>query len=353
MARFFSALLWIFISLLILAPLTLWAALALWFRFPGPEWVRAGVAGLFVLLGLATAVTLFTRLRLKGVTTYALAFVVVGLWFSTIMPPIDGDWAPEVARQTTATLNGDILTLSDVREFEWQSNEKFDERWSKRSYDLSKLNTLDLFLAYWAGPEMAHLIMTFGFDNGDKLAWSVEVRPEKNSEFSPIADAFKSHTLVYLATSERDSVRLRSNIRNEDVRLFRINTTPENARILLLAIRRRSQRARQRARMVQFDHHQLHDRRRQADPRGGRVRHAAARLAASRQRLSAKLPLRPQRGRDVGPVGQTDSAGEDQRARPRRRPVARLLPPHPRRRAVPARGRGREVGAGLRARASI
>ena len=75
--------------------------------------------------------------------------------------------------------------------------------------------------------------MSFGFEGGDHLAWSVEVRREKTSEFSPIADAFKSHTLVYLATTERDSVRLRSNVRGEDVRLYRLNTPPDQARALL------------------------------------------------------------------------------------------------------------------------
>jgi len=120
-----------------------------------------------------------------------------------------------------------------VRDFEWRTDHDFDERWSARTYDLAKLKTLDLFLAYWGGPEVAHVIMSFGFADGDHLAWSVEVRRERNSQFSPIADAFRSHTLVYLATTERDSIRLRSNVRGEDVRLYRLKTPPANAKLLL------------------------------------------------------------------------------------------------------------------------
>jgi hypothetical protein len=217
-----------------LALLSAWSALALWFRFPGPEWARGVAASLFVIVGAVTAVTLFTRRRWPALAAFALAFGALLVWWSTIKPPDDGDWAPDVARQTTGVLQGDILTLSDVRDFDWRSDDDFTERWSKRSYDLSKLKTLDLFLAYWAGPEMAHVIMSFGFEDGDYLAWSVEVRREKNGKFSPIADAFRSHTLVYLATTERDSVRLRSNVRREDVRLYRLNTPPEHARVLLL-----------------------------------------------------------------------------------------------------------------------
>jgi hypothetical protein len=208
--------------------------MALWFRLPAPEGLRALAAGLFAALGLATIVALLFRRSLTPLIAFTLAFGALLVWWNTITPPLDGDWAPDVARQTTGTIDGDILTLSELRDFEWRNESDFTERWSKRSYDLSKLRTLDLFLAYWAGPEMAHVIMSFGFEDGDHIAWSVEVRREKNGQFSPIADAFKSHTLIYLATTERDSVRLRSNVRGEDVRLYRLNTPPAQARALLV-----------------------------------------------------------------------------------------------------------------------
>ncbi len=229
-----SAILWVCASVLIVAPLGAWAAAALWFRLPLPEWARLAICCLVALGALATIVALFTRARLRALILFALAFAGVVVWWGTIRPPADGDWAPDVARQTTGTLNGDILTLSDVRDFDWRSDADFTERWNERSYDLSKLKTLDLFLSYWAGPQMAHLIMSFGFDDGRQLAWSIEVRRERNGVYSPVADAFKSNTVVYLATTERDVVRVRSNVRGEDVRLYRLRASPEAARALLL-----------------------------------------------------------------------------------------------------------------------
>jgi Domain of unknown function (DUF4105) len=232
--RLASTIVWICLSALVIAPLTAWAALALWFRLPAPEWAKAGAAGVLVILAFATVLALFTRRRWVALWVFALVFGGIVVWWGSIKPPADGDWAPDVARQTTGMLDGDILTLSDVRDFDWVTDNDFSERWSKRSYDLSRLKTLDLFLAYWGGPEMAHLIVSFGFEGGEKLAWSVEVRREKTGQFSPIADAFKSHTLVYLATTERDSVRLRSNVRGEDVRLYRLRASPEAVRTVLL-----------------------------------------------------------------------------------------------------------------------
>jgi hypothetical protein len=233
--RVVGTLLRVLVSALVIAPLTAWSVLALWFRFPAPEALRAAAAVVFALLGLATIVALFMRRgrSLSALVIFAVAFGGLLVWWSTIKPPLDGDWAPDVARQTTGSIEGDILTLSDVRDFDWRADTDFTEKWSRRTYDLSKLKTLDLFLAYWAGPEMAHVIMSFGFEDGEHIAWSVEVRREKTGVFSPIADAFKNHTLVYLATTEHDSVRLRTNVRGEDVRLYRLNTPPEQARALL------------------------------------------------------------------------------------------------------------------------
>ena len=228
-----SAILGICMSLVV-ALLSAWTAAALWFRLPAPNWVKAFACGLVALGALAAIVALFTAARWRALSAFVLAFAGVIVWWSTIRPPADGDWAPDVARQTTGTLDGDILKLSDVRDFDWKSDADFTERWSERSYDLSRLRSLDLFLAYWAGPEMAHLIMSFGFDDGQELAWSIEVKRPKTGEYSPVADAFKTDALVYLATTERDLVRLRANVRGEDVRLYRLRASPAAARALLL-----------------------------------------------------------------------------------------------------------------------
>jgi hypothetical protein len=221
------------IDILVILPVSLWGILALWYQAPGPPWLRILTAAIFAALGGVAMVAPFGR-RPALALPFVLAFGAILAWWTTIEPAATGDWAPDVARQTTGRLVGDTLTLTDVRNFAWHPDGSFDESWETRSYDLSKLRSLDLFMSYWAGPQMAHVIMSFGFEGGDQLAWSIEVRRTKGGEYSPLADLFKSDPLVGLAADERDVVRVRSNVRGEHVKLYRLRTPPAAARAILL-----------------------------------------------------------------------------------------------------------------------
>lgn len=218
---------------LLLAGLSVWGGLALWFRLPLPEVARMIAGSGFALLGLSTIAAQFGKHQTRSLAIYAFAFTVVFIWWASIKPPVDGNWSPEVARQVTGVIDGDILTLTNMREFEWRSEDAKSEIWTTKTYDLSTIRSTDMFMSYWAGPEMAHMIMSFGFEDGEYLAWSVEVRRQVAHKFSPIEDFFKTNTLAIVASTEQDVIGVRSNVRGQDVRLFRLNTPPNLARHLI------------------------------------------------------------------------------------------------------------------------
>jgi Ca2+/Na+ antiporter len=213
---------------------TAWAVGALWYQLPVRPSARVALSFVCGVFGLATVVALFTRLRIWGLVAFLLCFCLLLTWWSTIKPLEHADWAPEVARQVTGTRNGDVLTLNNVRDFGWHSKTDFTERWVTRTYNLNKLRTADLFLSQWGNPNIAHVILSFGFEDGDYIAWSVEVRRRVGGAFSPVADLFKSDPLVIIASDERDVVGVRSNFRGEDVQIYRLRAPPEAARALLL-----------------------------------------------------------------------------------------------------------------------
>ncbi|EJC83613.1 hypothetical protein Rleg4DRAFT_6639 [Rhizobium leguminosarum bv. trifolii WSM2297] len=213
---------------------TIWASFALFYRLPASPAIRGGAAAGLALLGVVAVISLIWRPRLVVILSFVLCFAGIVAWWSSIEPPVTANWAGDVARQVTGTVDGDILTLTDVRNFDWNNDGSFVEKWEPRAYDLSKLKSLDLFMSYWAGPEMAHMILSFSFDDDQYLAWSIEVRRTAGGKFSPLGDLFKSNPLVIIAADEGDVVRVRSNIRGEDVQLFRMRVPPANAARLLL-----------------------------------------------------------------------------------------------------------------------
>jgi hypothetical protein len=179
-------------------------------------------------------VACLTRRRrwiIAGIYSASVAAFLV--WWATISPTNDRHWAPDVARSVTAAIDGDRLVVNNVRNFTWRSETDFDPIWEQRTYKLSHVVDVDLIMSYWMGEAIAHTIVSFGFDDGARIAFSIETRKEAHESYSSIAGFFKQYELAIVAADERDVVRLRSNIRGEDVRIYRLRMTPDNARRLL------------------------------------------------------------------------------------------------------------------------
>lgn len=68
-----------------------------------------------------------------------------------------------------------------------------------------------------------------------RKALSAEIRREADEEFSSIGGFFKTFELILIAAEERDIVKLRTNFRGEDVSLFPLRLTPEQARLMLVS----------------------------------------------------------------------------------------------------------------------
>ena len=210
-----------------------WCSVAIWYQCGAGEPLRGFLTGTAATLTLIAVVFLATRRRWIIAAIYSAAVGAFLVWWASISPANDRNWAPEVARSPTATIAGDRVVVNNVRDFTWRSDFDFDQRWEQRTYYLSHLIDADLIMSYWMGEAIAHTIISFGFDNGERLAFSIETRKESDESYSSIAGFFKQYELAIVAADERDVVRVRSNVRSEDVRIYRLRMTPESARRLL------------------------------------------------------------------------------------------------------------------------
>jgi hypothetical protein len=133
-----------------------------------------------------------------------------------------------------ATIDGDRVRFTGVRNFEYRSRDDFTVRYEEREVSLSSLTSVDLFVSYFLRGPVAHTFVSFNFDNAPPLCISIETRPEIGEGFSPVASLFKQFELIYLVGDERDIVRVRTNFRRDDVYLYHLRTSPEHARRLFL-----------------------------------------------------------------------------------------------------------------------
>ena len=226
------------LMVLAVAALTGWGALAIYFGDSHTGTVQTVLAGAFGFAGIATILGMLSpRWRGRLVGAFLVLFVAVLAWWFSIAPSNDRAWQPEVAQTPYATIERDLVTMHNIRNFAYRTESDFTPAYYSRTYDLSKLDSVDLFAVYWMGPAIAHTIISFGFGGQDYLAVSIEARKEQGEGYSSINGFFRQYELIYIVADERDVVRLRTNYRKnppEDTYLYRLKGPKENARRFFL-----------------------------------------------------------------------------------------------------------------------
>jgi hypothetical protein len=223
---------WFLFRVLLIA----WATLAIYYS-------NLPSAGLRVALAMSFAVLAIWLLWLsrdrRASVVFTMLFLGVVAWWLSISPSHDRPWRPEVAVMPRATIDGDCVRITGVRNFEYRSLNDFTVRYEEREVQLSHLTGLDFFVSYWSEGLVGHTFLSFIFDNAPPLSISIETRPELGEGFNPVASLFKQFELIYVVGDERDLVRVRTNYRKETVYLYRLNSSSDNVRQLLMVYLKR------------------------------------------------------------------------------------------------------------------
>jgi hypothetical protein len=208
-----------------------WTALAINYSNLPSVGLRLGLAGAFA----AFAVWALWLSRQRHMSMIVIALILgVAAWWITIRPSHDRPWRPEVAVMPRAFIDGDRVRLTGVRNFDYRTRNDFTVRYEEREVLLSHLMALDFYVSYFMAGPVGHTFVSFIFDNAPPLSISIETRPEVGESFAPVASLFNQFELIYVVGDEHDLVGVRANYRHEQVYLYRLNTSPDDARRLLL-----------------------------------------------------------------------------------------------------------------------
>src|SRR5215211_70514 len=201
-----------------------WAFGALYFDFPKPG---TFAAILFVIALLAIVIFVRTKLLKLGIVFGACALVAA--WWLTLRPSNDRAWQPDVGQTAWAEINGDEVTVHNVRNCDYRTAADFTPHWETRTLRLSQITGMDVAINYWGSPWIAHPIVSFQFSDALPLCFSIETRKTIGQQYSTLEGFYRQYTLIYIVADERDCIRLRTNYRREDVYLYHTLASPTQA----------------------------------------------------------------------------------------------------------------------------
>ncbi len=153
-------------------------------------------------------------------------------------PRVDA-WVDEYARTASAVWSGDVVRIRNVRHFTYRTRDDYTAAYFDADYELARLRSVDLVVSRWAHDSIAHVFVSFGFDDGRYLSVSIETRRRSGQRYSTWKGFFRNYDLIYVVADERDLIGVRTDVRRERVCLYPADVSPDTVRALFRDYMRR------------------------------------------------------------------------------------------------------------------
>lgn len=152
----------------------------------------------------------------------------------------DRPWAADQAILPRAEIQGNQVTIENVRNMTYADPEHFVVQYSARTFNVDQVDSI------WFGVQefssfqgLAHTFLTFGFRDGDALKYvsvSVEIRKEVGEVFSPVSALYRQFELMYVVGEERDLLGQRAIEREDVVYLYPMRASQEQMKQMFLDV---------------------------------------------------------------------------------------------------------------------
>ncbi|MEK7579444.1 MAG: DUF4105 domain-containing protein [Patescibacteria group bacterium] len=177
--------------------------------------------------------------RFVAVVFVALVFLAVFLHGK--QPSNDRAWSPDQDVLPTVKIEKENITIKNIRNFTYRSTTEYTPGYYDRTILLDEVQTVWFMMEPFDTAGAAHTLVSFGLSDGTYIAISVEIRKEKGESFSPLKGLFREYELVYVIADERDVIGFRANYRHDDVYLYPVVVTSEQAQAFFLSMVTRAQ----------------------------------------------------------------------------------------------------------------
>jgi len=217
---------------------------------PVPQWIGCAIT----LMADAVAAHIETRdeartrwlvLKTRLLQLLLAAAVVFAGWWLVQRPSNEREWVPNLAKLPRSTFNGNTVTIQYVRNTEYRSAEDYTTAYYDRTFELRHIQSVDFIVVpFQSVKAAAHTFLIFGFEGGERVAISVEVRRERGESYSPLRGMLRQCELMYVVADERDLILLRTKYRKDRVYLYPIRASREKIRDMFMSMLRRANQLR-------------------------------------------------------------------------------------------------------------
>jgi len=150
-----------------------------------------------------------------------------------------------MARLPYARVGSNRVRLFNVRNCVYLDEDTYVLNYEDRVFRLDDLQSVDFIVVPFSrAPGLAHTMLSFGWTDGRYLCVSVEVRLEEGESYSPLGGSLHQYEIMYVVADERDVIRLRTELRGDDVYVYRTTASPSQARTMFVDVLKRINRLR-------------------------------------------------------------------------------------------------------------
>jgi hypothetical protein len=145
--------------------------------------------------------------------------IFIFLRYLALKPSNNRAWVNDNKKISFAEFKGDEVTIRNIRDFHWRTTRDYDEKWIDKKFKLTEVSKIWFILEYFDPKkrQMAHTILGFEFEDGNRISCSIEVRREEGEKYHPVRGFFRQYELIYVWSTERDVVGVRTRCRRNSV----------------------------------------------------------------------------------------------------------------------------------------
>lgn len=191
---------------------------------------------ILIICSTLTGCGTVTQRAPEAKSNFSLASAVKSVRLPSRTPTHNRNWRPDLMVLPYADITHDRVHLYNIRDCEYRTEDDYDVRHYDRQIMLDDVVAIDFIVVpFKETPAIAHTMLSFGLADGEHIVFSVEARLEQGEQYAALASANKEYELMWVVGSERDLIRLRTEVRDVEVFLYPIRADADQIKNVFLA----------------------------------------------------------------------------------------------------------------------